>query len=104
MTAVDEIDAVAADWRPWRVDDRRVVLAAVEQVAAECDGLVHIADVRERLAREVDPHTIGAVICALVRQRVLVDTGATRPNGGHRSRNRTKPAAVRRLMGPLPAA
>lgn len=101
---MDEIDAVARDWRPWRVEDRAVVLAAVDAAAAANDGEVHIADVRERLARDVDPHTVGAVICALVRQRVLVGTGVFRPNGGVKSRNATKPAEVRRLVQPVPSA
>lgn len=104
MTTLDEIDAKASDWRPWAVEDREVVLAAIDRAAAANDGEVHIADVRAHLAREVAPNVLGAVICALVRQRVLVGTGEYRPNSGSKSRNSTKPAEVRRLVQPLPSA
>lgn len=104
MTAPDAIDIKARDWRPWAVEDREVVLAAIDRAAAANDGEVHITDVRGHLARDVDPNVVGAVICALVRQRVLVATGEYRPNGCTKSRNSTKPAAVRRLVQPLPAA
>lgn len=99
----DEIDAVAADWRQSRRDDRADVLDAIWLTAEYHHGYVHIADVRRAMGREVDPHMLGAVICALVRTGVLVGTGEYRPNGGHRSRNRAKPAEVRRLVKPLPA-
>lgn len=102
MSARDEIDVKASDWRPWAVEDRAVVLAAIDRAAAANDGEVHITDVRAHLAREVDPNVVGAVMCALVRQRVLVATGEYRPNGGTKSRNGTKPAAVRRLVRPVP--
>lgn len=98
----DAIDSVATNPYAWAVDDRTAVLAAIEITAAQHDGLVHIAWVRSHLDRQVDPHTLGAVICALVRQRVLAGTGRYLPNGNHGSRNRTKPSEVRRLMGPLP--
>ncbi|EYR64275.1 hypothetical protein N866_13575 [Actinotalea ferrariae CF5-4] len=104
MTARDELDALAADWRPWAVADRAVVLAAVEAAAAASGGEVHASTVREHLAREVGPHVPGGVICALVRQRVLVDTGQVRPSGDGTKRNRTKRLPVYRLTGPLPAA
>lgn len=99
----DEIDAVADDWRPWAVEDRAVVLRAVARTAAECDGMVHATDVRARLDREVNPRAIGAVICALVRQGVLEDTGWVRRIGEGTMRNRTKRLPVRRLVKPIPA-
>lgn len=99
---MDHIDAVNANPYPWAADDRAAVLAAVAAAAAESGGEVHAATVRAHLSREVGPHVIGAVICALVRQGVLVGTGTYRHNGGSKSRNRTKPAEVRRLVRPIP--
>lgn len=104
MTTTDHLDAIAHDWRPWAVDDRAAVLAAVEAAAAANNGLVHAATVRQHLERDVSPYVIGAVICALVRQHVLVGTGQLAPNGGTHSRNRTKPSEIRRLARPLPSA
>lgn len=101
MTA-DVLDSVAVDWRPSARDDRAAIHAAIEATAAANDGLVHIADVRTHLDRDVDPHRIGAAICALVRRGVLVGTGQYRGNGNHRSRNRTRPAEVRYLAAPIP--
>ena len=101
MTA-DELDAVATDWRPSARDDLEAIYEAIERAAAANDGHVHIADVRAHLERDVDPHRVGAAICALVRQGVLVGTGKYRANGNHRSRNRTRPAEVRYLAAPIP--
>lgn len=101
MTVTDEIDAVSQDWRPGAEDDRAAIRAAIQAAADESGGFVHAADVRRHLAREVNPHAMGAVICALVRQGVLVNTETVRDNGGARSRNATKPARVRVLMGNL---
>lgn len=101
MTA-DAIDSVATDWRPSARDDRVAIHDAIERAAAANDGEVHIADVRAHLDRDVDPHRIGAAICALVRSGVLVGTGHYRDNGNHRSRNRTRPAEVRYLTQPIP--
>ena len=103
MTA-DAIDSVATDWRPSARDDRVAIHDAIERAAAANNGEVHIADVRAHLTRDVDPHRIGAAICALVRQGVLVGTGQYRGNGNHRSRNRTRPAEVRYLAQPIPEA
>jgi len=101
MTAIDEITAVHSDWRPGAEDDRAAIRAAVQAAADEHGGLVHAADVRRHLRRDVNPAAIGAVICALVRQGVLVNTEAVRDNGGRKSRNATKPARVRLLIGDL---
>ena len=101
MTHLDEITAPLADPHPWREDDRHVVLDAVNDAAAANNGLVHAADVRDRLARDVGPTMPGAIICALVRQGRLVSTGRTAPNGDAKSRNRTKRAEVRRLTAPI---
>ena len=98
----DEIATVAADWRPWAVADRVVVLRAVSDAAAESGGFVHATDVRRHLARDVNPVVIGAVICALVRQHVLEDTGWVRRVGEGTTRNRTKRLPVRRLVKPIP--
>ena len=98
----DELDVVATDWRPSARDDREAIYEAIERAAADNNGEVHIADVRQNLDRDVDPHRIGAAICHLVRQGVLVGTGKFRDNGNHRSRNRTRPAEVRYLTQPIP--
>lgn len=98
----DEIDAVAANPYPWATDDRAAVLDAIASAARETDYYVHISDVRYYMRRQVDPHMVGAVICALVRQGVLVGTGEYWPSGNAKSRNRTRPAEVRRLVKSLP--
>lgn len=100
---MDSIDITAADWRPSRVSARAAIRAAVEVVAGSHDGLVHIADVRPLIPKWADPHQVGAIVCALVRQGVLERTGDYRPNGGGKSRNALKPAAVYRLTRPIPA-
>lgn len=102
MTTLDEIDVTAADWRPSRVEARREIRRAVIAVARHHGGLVHIADVRPLLPAWVDGHQVGAYLCALVRQGVLVGTGSYRANGDRTSRNRTKQAEVRRLVGQIP--
>jgi len=98
---MDVIDTVAADPSPFRVLDRDLILRAIDRVAAQNDGLVHASWVRPLLPAYVDSHSIGATICALVRQRVLIGTGQYLPNGNHRTRNRTKPSEVRRLTRPI---
>lgn len=98
---MDVIDAVATSPAPFRALDRDLILAAIDRAASENDGLVHAAWVRPLLPRYIDSHSVGAVICALVRQQVLVGTGRYLPNGNHRTRNRTKPSEVRRLTRPI---
>ena len=99
----DEIDAVAADWRPSRVADREVILDAITACAAANKGYVHVADVREHLARELnDPHQLGAVVTTLVRSKHLRWTGKTRANGNTKTRNAERPAKLYRLVKPLP--
>ena len=96
----DEIDAVARDWR--RRNDREHIRQAINTVARENAGHVHIADIRPLLPGHIDPHQPGAFICAQVRMGRLIPTGDYRPNGQTRSRNRTKPAQVYRLAAPIP--
>ena len=98
---MDAIDQVATDPYPFRNLDRTLILSAIDRAAAKHDGLVHASWVRPLLPTYVDPHSIGAVICALVRQRALVGTGVYLPNGNHRSRNATKRSEVRRLTRPV---
>lgn len=105
MTAVavqDELDVVAADWRPSRVESREAVRAAIMRAASDERGLVHIARVRQYLPPWVASEQIGAVMCSLVRQGFLRPTGRYRENGQTKSRNRTKRAEVRRLVRPIP--
>lgn len=98
----DEIDAVVRDWRPSRVESREAIRLAVLRAAEQHKGLVHIADVREHLPAWTNPNQVGAYLCALVRTGHLTPTGRYRPNGDESSRNRTKPAEVRRLVRPIP--
>lgn len=98
---MDAIDTTAANPNLFRIHDRALIVAAIDRVASEHDGQVHAAWVRPLLPAHVEPTQIGAVICALVRQRVLVGTGRYLPNGGEKSRNRTKPSEVRRLTRPI---
>ena len=51
MSAVDEIDLVAADDRPTPTEIREAVHAAIERCAKEHGGLVHISMVRAYLRR-----------------------------------------------------
>lgn len=98
----DEIDAVATDWRPSRVESREAVRVAIMRTANEHGGLVHAADVREHLPSWVNPSQVGAVTCRLVRAGYLTPTGRYRDNGQEASRNRTKRTEVRRLARPIP--
>jgi hypothetical protein len=98
----DALDVVVADWRPTREQSRAAIVKAVHKAAGDHRGLVHAAAVREHLPQWCNPHQVGAVICALVRQGYLVPTGRRRPNGGGKSRNRTKASEVRRLVRPIP--
>jgi len=101
MTAtLDAIDLVASDHR--RATHRDHIRRAINLVARENDGRVHIADVRPLLPTWIDPHTIGAFICGQVRTGRLHPTGDYRPNGGHKSRNRTKRSQVYLLAAPIP--
>lgn len=100
--AKDELDVVVEDWRPSRVESREAIRVAIERTAAEHKGRVHIIGIRKHLPDWVAPAQIGAVVCFLVRQGYLVPTGRTRPNGGLKSRNRTKRAEVRKLTRPIP--
>lgn len=101
---MDVIDHTAANPSPFRTLDRALILRAIDRAAAEHDGEVHAAWVRPLLPSYVDPNAIGATICVLVRQRVLVGTGRYLPNGNHRTRNRTKPSEIRRLTRPITEA
>lgn len=98
---MDVIETVAADPSPFRVLDRDLILRAIATAASRNDGLVHASWVRRYIPSYVDSHSVGAVICALVRQGVLEGTGTYLPNGNHRTRNRTKPSEVRRLTRPI---
>jgi hypothetical protein len=97
----DEIDAVAADWRPSRVADRRAIFDAIAECAVANSRYVHIADVREHLTRDVDPHQLGTQITALRRSGYLVQVG-WRPNGNRKTRNASRPAPLYPLAKPLP--
>jgi len=98
----DEIDVVARDWRPSRVESRQAVREAIMRTAAEHGGLVSADRVREHLPSWVNPAQVGAVTCSLVRAGYLTPTGRYRDNGNRASRNGTKRTQVRRLTRPIP--
>jgi hypothetical protein len=98
----DVLDIVADDWRPSRVASREAIRVAVLKTAAEHDGLVHIAQMRRHLPPWLAVEQTGAFMNRLVRRGYLIPTGHYRPNGDEHSRNASKPAAVRRLVKPIP--
>lgn len=98
----ETLDAVAADWRPSRVEARREIRKAISACAAKHGGKVHIQWFRPYLPEWIDPHQVGAVVAALHSTGHLVSTGDYLPNGGPaRSGNATKPALVRLLIKPI---
>ncbi len=98
----DVIDAVLADIRPSRVETREAIRLAVHKAASDRRGLVHISAVRRHLPPWVSVAQIGAVTNRLVCRGYLVPTGRYEPNGDTHARNGGKPAAVRRLIRPIP--
>ncbi len=100
----EAVEAVAADWRPSRVESREAIRVAVMKAAAEHKGLVHIAQVRRHLPPWIATEQLGAFTNRLVRRGYLIPTGHYRPNGdrSRRARNSSKPAPVRRLTKPIP--
>jgi len=98
----DVLDVIVEDHRPSRVDTRQAIRSAILRAAAERRGLVHIAAVRRHLPSWVSVAQTGAVINRLVRRGYLVPTGRYEPNGDTHARNGNKPAAVRRLVRPIP--
>jgi hypothetical protein len=98
----DVLDVVVEDHRPSRVDTREAIRLAVLKAAADRRGLVHIAAVRRHLPSWVSVEQIGAVTNRLVRRGYLIPTGRYEPNGDRHARNASKPAAVRRLVRPIP--
>lgn len=98
----DVIDVVAADWRPTPRAIRAEIHKAIRQAAAEHDGEVHIATVRELLPPWATGPQVGATICALVRSGHLQNTGRYAHSGNRTQRNRTRPAEIRCLVRPIP--
>ena len=96
MSAVDEIDLVAADDRPTPTEIRDAVHAAILRCADEHDGLVHISWVREYLEPWQTGPQVGAAICHEVRAGRLEWTGEYRANGNGKTRNRERPAKLYR--------
>ncbi|MGV3564206.1 MAG: hypothetical protein ACO1ON_13090 [Nocardioides sp.] len=85
------LDSVASHWLPARQDDRAVIEAAIDASLREV-GEVHIALVRERLTRVVQPHMLGAVISAWATRHG--EHIGWRRNGDTESGNGAKPARV----------
>lgn len=98
----DEIDLTATDFRPGPAAIRAEIRRAITAVAAKTGDLVHIADVRKELAPWATGPQVGAAICHLVRGGYLTHTGRYLPNGNTRTRNRTRPAEVYRIVRPVP--
>ena len=96
----DTLDVVASDHR--HHNSRDAIRRAINTVARNNDGYVHISDVRPLLPPWVNPHQVGAYMTALVRQRHLIGTGTYRPSENTACRNRTRPAEVRFLAAPIP--
>lgn len=84
-------------------DDRRRIIEAIQQTAAEHDGWVDPNRMRALLTNEhgstVYPAVIGAVVHALRQRGVLVDAGWTVTTGS-RSGNTGRPARLHRLRTP----
>jgi hypothetical protein len=102
QSELDVLDVVATDWLPTRAASRQAVRVAIMRAAAEHRGLVHAGTMREHLPPWVDPHQIGATVCALVRKGYLKPTGRLTRSGDPKSRNRAKASEVRRLVKPIP--
>lgn len=100
-TTQDEIDITAVDPRPGPTAIRAAIHDAIRRCAT-LYGEVHIAQVRARLPLWATGPQVGATICALTRSGHLVGTGRYAPNGNTTTRNRTRPAEIRRLVRPLP--
>lgn len=97
----DKIDITATDWRPGPTAIRHAVKSALDLVARHNDGLVYIGLVRPFLPSWASGPQVGATICALVRQGVLVPTGEFAESGDARNRNATRATRVYRLVGDL---
>lgn len=91
------LDDLANEPLPSRRDDRLVIDQAIADALADNDGLLHIAAVRQHLARDVAPHMLGAVMSATVSHGDFVWTGEYAPNSGP-SGNGAKPAKVWRAL------
>lgn len=97
----DTLDAVHRDWRPTRVEARRILREAIHRCADAHAGRVHIAWFRADLPQWIDPHQIGAAVAAWAARGHLHWTGEYLPNGGP-SGNGGKPAKVYRLVSAIP--
>lgn len=84
------LDFLANDPETRAAAEREVICDAVN--AAARDLVTFSAfDVRCRLARDVNPHRVGAVISGLVKSGVLVKTGMFAESGNSKSRNAHRP-------------
>ncbi len=65
-------------------------------IAAACDngGIVTAATLRPLLPETVNPHRIGAVVSALVKQGILVRTGRYAESSNRKWRNMHRPMPV----------
>lgn len=88
------LDAITNDPLPARQTDREHITAAIYAAAAANNGLVHIAQVRDHITRQVWPPMIGSTMNAM--RHKMRWTGAYAPNGGP-SGNGSKPAKVWKL-------
>lgn len=78
--------------------DREVIIAAIEDVAAENGGRVDPNELRRVIAGQVQPQVIGAVVQGLARRGHLEPDGFTITEGSS-SGNNGRPARVWRWVG-----
>ena len=95
---MDILDHIANEKRVIDHETRVALLDAVERVAAEHDGLVHVSWLRPALPRWVtEAQSFGAFVNGLVRAKVLVWTGEYAPSGNYAQRNGERAAKVYRF-------
>lgn len=78
--------------------DQEIILAAVEMVAAEHDGIVDPNELRRLITGRVQPNVIGAVVQGLAKKGLLEPHGFTVTTGSS-SHNNGRPARVWRWLG-----
>lgn len=91
------LDLLAAEPTITRAQHATEVRRAVARVARMTGGIVTAATLRDQTPEWVDAHVRGAVVSALVKQGVLVDTGRTVKSGNRKSRNGNRKVPVYRL-------
>ena len=102
MTTIEDwsiVDQLAHEPSPAKEQHAIEVRRAVARVARMTGGIVTAATLRDQTPEWVDAHVRGAVVSALVKQGVLVDTGRTVKSGNRKSRNGNRKVPVYQLVG-----